>query len=129
MKNIIYSIGLLALILGLSLTSCTTDTINKLQGEWILVPIHDMKDTVVETWEFTNDNRVIVRWDGVEVTHGEYSVEAKFLETRLTTTGMADVNNFNYYDAEWWIVELKAQKLYIVNDKDGGLYNREFERP
>lgn len=129
MKNIVYSVGILSIVLGLSLTSCTQDTVNKLQGEWLLVPIHDPADTLHETWEFTNDNRVIVRRDGSEVTHGEYSVKATFTETRLITTGMTEVNNFNYYDAEWWIVELKANKLYIVNDKDGGLYNKEFERP
>jgi hypothetical protein len=61
------------------------------------------------------------------ISEGKYSVEAKFLETRLTTSEMT--NNYNYYEAEWWIVDLKRNTLYIVNDKDGGLYNREFERP
>ncbi len=130
MKNIFYSVGLLSIILGFSLTSCTTDTVNKLQGEWRLVPIHDVADTLNETWEFTNDSRLIVRQNGAQgvaiISEGKYSVEAKFPETRLTTSEMT--NNYNFYEAEWWIVELKAGKLYIVNDKDGGLYNREFER-
>ncbi|MCG3167621.1 MAG: hypothetical protein POELPBGB_03415 [Bacteroidia bacterium] len=129
MKKLVYSVGLLSIVLAFTLSSCTQDTINKLQGEWTMIPVYDVNDTMVETWEFTNDNRIIVRRDGTEITHGEYSVEAKFLETRLITTGMTDVNNYNFYDAEWWIVDLKRNTMMIVNDKDGGLYTREFERP
>ncbi len=128
MKNIFYSVGVLSIVFVLSLTSCSTDTVNKLQGEWTMIPVFDVNETVTETWEFTVDGRIIVRRDGTVVTEGKYSVEAKFTETRLITTGMTDVNNFNFYDAEWWIIELKSNTLYIVNDKDGGLYNREFER-
>jgi len=129
MKNIVYYFGILSIVLALTFTSCTQDAVNKLQGEWKMIPVFDINDTIVETWEFTNDNRIIVRRDGTVVTEGKYSVEAKFTETRLITTGMTDVNNFNYYDAEWWIVDLKSTTLSIVNDKDGGLYTREFERP
>lgn len=127
MKNFIYSFGLLSVVLVITLTSCTQDTVNKLQGEWTMIPVYDVNDTMVETWEFTNDNRLIVRRDGLEVSSGKYSVEAKFTETRLTTSEM--LHNFNYYEAEWWIVDLKSTTMMIVNDKDGGLYTREFERP
>ncbi len=127
MKNFIYSFGLLSIVLVLTLTSCTQDTINKLQGEWTMIPVYDVNDTMVETWEFTSDNRLIVRRDGQEVSSGKYAVEAKFTETRLTTSEM--LHNFNYYEAEWWIVDLKRNTMMIVNDKDGGLYTREFERP
>ena len=127
MKNFIYSFGLLSIVLVLTLTSCTQDTINKLQGEWSMIPVFDVNDTLTETWEFTNDNRLIVRRDGTVISEGKYSVEAKFTETRLTTSEMT--HNFNYYEAEWWIVELKRNTMMIVNDKDGGLYTREFERP
>lgn len=127
MKNILSSLGILSIVLGLCLTSCTQDTVNKLQGEWQMIPVFDIQDTLAETWEFTNDNRLIVRRGGTEVTSGKYSVTAKFTETRLITTEM--LHNFNYYEAEWWIVDLKANTLTIVNDKDGGLYTREFERP
>jgi hypothetical protein len=127
MKKIVYSLSVLSIVLVITLTSCTTDTVNKLQGEWAMIPVFDINDTIVETWEFTNDNRLIVRRDGTVVTEGKYSVEAKFTETRLITTEM--LHNFNYYEAEWWIVDLKSNTLTIVNDKDGGLYTREFERP
>lgn len=127
MKNFIYSFGLLSMVLILGLTSCTQDTINKLQGEWTMIPVYDVNDTMVETWEFTNDNRLIVRRDGQEVSSGKYAVEAKFTETRLTTSEM--LHNFNYYEAEWWIIDLKRNTMMLVNDKDGGLYTREFERP
>ncbi len=128
MKNIFYSVGLLAIVLGLSLTSCTTDTINKLQGVWTVVQIPEPGTSYVETWEFTNDGRLLVKNSNPAYgdKEGKYSVEAKFLETRLTITDFPNQNNF--YNAEWWIVELKRNTLYIVHDKDGGLYNREFER-
>ncbi len=126
MKKIFYSIGILSVVLVLSLTSCKQDTMNKLQGEWRMIPTFDLANTQQETWEFTNDGALIVRRGGTIITSGKYTVQANFLDTKLVTTEM--LHNFNYYEAEWYIIELKRTTLYINNDKDGGLYTREFER-
>lgn len=126
MKNTLYKIGIFAFVLSLTLTSCTKDTQNKLIGEWRLIPIDPSYIGKDHTWEFTSDGLLIVRELGLVVSEGKYTVSATLLETKLITTEMT--NNFNYYEAEWTIIELKRNTMYIVNDKDGGLYNREFER-
>ena len=91
-----------------------------------MIPVHDPGDTLLETWEFTNDGQLIVRRQGTTISEGKYTVQATFLDTKLTTSEMT--HNFNYYEAEWTIIQLKRNTLYINNDKDGGLYTREFER-
>lgn len=91
-----------------------------------MIPLFDLNSTENETWEFTSDGALIVRRGGSLISQGKYTVEAGFLDTKLTTSEMT--HNFNYYEAEWVIIELKRNTLYINNDKDGGLYTREFER-
>ncbi len=128
MKNSLYSIGIVLIVLSLTLTSCTQDTINKLQGKWTVIPIGDINTTDVETWEFTSDGVLLVT--NTSSTYGnqsgKYVVEAGFLDTKLTISEFP--NQYNFYNAEWKIIDLKNNTLYINNDKEGGLYTKEFER-
>ncbi len=128
MRNYFYPVIILSIVLGLSLSSCSKDTQNKLQGTWTVIQIPAPNTTDVETWEFTSDGVLnITNTNPAYGDHsGKYVVESGFLETKLTISELA--NQYNYYNAEWQIVELKRSTLYINNDKDGGLYTKEFER-
>lgn len=129
MKNFLHPFGIFTIILCLSLTSCTKDTINKLQGEWKVIPVDDINTNYIETWEFTSDGQVIVKNSNPAYGNftGKYEVVAGFLDTKLTISEFP--NQLNFYNADWKIIDLKRNTLYINNDKDGGLYTKEFERP
>ena len=129
MKNIFYSLGILSIILCLTLTSCKQDTINKLQGEWIVIHVPDPNSTFVETWNFTVDGQLqITNSNPTYGNHtGKYEITAGFLDTKLTISELP--NQYNFYNAEWKIIELKRNTLYMNHDKDGGLFTKEFERP
>ncbi len=129
MKNIIYSLSLLSIVLMLTLTSCSQDAINKLQGEWIVIHVPDNNSTFIETWNFTVDGKLLIT--NTNPTYGShngtYNVEATFLDTKLIISDFP--NQYNFYNADWSIIELKGNALYINHDKEGGLFTKEFERP
>jgi hypothetical protein len=127
MKNVFYSFVLLS-VLSITLTSCTQDAINKLQGEWTVINISDPNSDYVERWEFKNDDVLVITSTdpGKGNSTGKYAVTANFLDTKFTVSDLS--NQYNYYNADWTIIELKRNTMYIVNDKDGGLFNRELER-
>lgn len=128
MKIFNTSAAIILIAISLMLSACTGTTMNKLQGKWVVVNIYDPNSPDVEEWEFTNDGQIhVTNTNPTYGNHsGKYKVEAGFLETRLYVSDFP--NQYNFYNADWWIVELKNKKLYIVHDKDGGLYNKEFER-
>jgi hypothetical protein len=140
MVKSIKTLMLLASVIVISFlfASCNKDRVaHKVEGVWDMVPVGNLKTIDKERWIFKPDNSlVIIRnfyngmprdyMDTIEVGSWKIDLEFKKNRRRIDVSGFKD-GNVDYYNGEWYIVNLEKDQLFIVNKEVGRLF-REFTR-
>ena len=109
-----------------SWTSCGKIAFNKLEGQWRLIPVHNMQTSDIEEWWFT-DGFLQIYVNFLKKSEAQYATAANF--AARTEIIITDNTNPDYKNVmgNWKILTLNGEVLSMIKTENG-MMSKEFEK-
>ncbi len=135
---------ILLLAVAVTVNSCSSTQLNKLDGQWQLFWINDLTDPNIYIWDFADGQITITIFEPPSPTNpnpsarlggqAQYKTRAEFLDAVVQISGyvesVSDAKvNAMIHDGDWTIAKIDRDVMRLATRPDAGGYEiREFTR-